>query len=143
MVINNFINFLTTSNWITKLVAVILLWITPALELLLLLLAVVALDYILDVWNIYKYSKGDIRDEIWAQTKRFGVKLIYYTILSILLNGLQVHLIGADFDLYRWFMAVPILGESVGVIATIEKKTGIKLIDSFKDLVKNIFKRGE
>ena len=139
----NFTNFIVNTNWLTKIFAAILLWVIPALELLILLLAIVAVDYILDVWNSYKYSVGDIKDEIWSLTKKFGSKMIYYMILSILLNGLQVHLIESEFDLYRVFMAVPILGEAMGIIITVEKKTGIKLIDNFKDIIKNIFKRGE
>ena len=141
--ITNFLAFLNSSSWITKLFTLLILWFTPALELFTLLMVIMTVDFLLDIWLVYKKSKAsdNIKQEIWEATKLFLTKVFFYSILVLLMNGLQLHLIKDSFNLFRWVVAIPIISESFGVMSTIETYTGIKVIDSIKKLLKNIMSR--
>lgn len=142
-IITNVIAFFSNTSWLTKLFTLLILWFTPALELFALLMVIMTVDYLLDIWLVYKKSKptDNIKQDIWDVTKLFLTKIFFYSILVVLMNGLQLHLIKESFNLFRWVVAIPIISESFGVISTIETYTGIKVIDSVKKLLKNMLSR--
>lgn len=142
-ILTNVVAFFTNSSWLTKSLMALLLWFTPALELFILLIVIMTVDYILDIVNIYRKSKPDecIKKELWNETKLWMTKIFYYSLLVILMNGLQLHLIKDSFDLFRWIVAIPIISESLGIMNTIEKYTGIKVIASFKKFFKGILSK--
>ena len=142
-IIANMFSGLAEGNWLVKILIIILMWINPALELLLLLFGIVAIDYILDCVNIYRRSSPNepIKHLIWEESKTFVLKIVMYSVLAVVMNGLQLHLFKDVFSVYRWFMAVPIIGESLGVIRTIEGILKIKLVDGFLSLIKTTFKK--
>lgn len=142
-IITNFLAFINSSSWVTKTIMALLIWFTPAVELFLLLIVIMTVDYILDIVNLYRKSKPEecIKKELWNETKLWMTKVFYYSLLVILMNGLQLHLIKDSFDLFRWIVAIPIISESLGIMNTIEKYTGIKVIASFKKFFKGLLSK--
>lgn len=141
MYFGNILGIISNGNWITKLISLFVVWFTPALELFLLLIGIVILDYLLDLINIYTKSGADhkIKGEIWEESKTFVKKVCYYSVLVLLMNALQIHLIKDAFELFRWVIAIPIIGESVGIVRTIENKLGVKIIEVIKIWLKRVF----
>lgn len=104
----------------------------------LLLIGLVVIDYLLDLYHVYRTDHESIsRKTIWEQTKLFGTKIIFYSIMVIVINALQLHLVKDLFDLFRWVIAVPIIGEVTGILTTIEIYTGIKVQGALKKVFKN------
>lgn len=142
-ILANVIAFFTNTSWLTKILTVVIIWFTPALELFVLLLGIMFVDYLLDLWSVYKKSKPseNIKKELWEVTKLFLTKIFFYTVLVVLMNGLQLHLIKSSFDLFRWVIAIPIISESFSIMSTIETYTGIRVIDSVKKVFKGMLSK--
>lgn len=137
----NLIRFFTESGWITKILAIFILWLSPALELFLLLIALISIDYLLETYKIWRRpnKRTSIKHKLWANSKIFVTKLIFYSIMVLVLNALQVHLVKEVFEIYRWVIAIPIIGESFSILATIEKYTGMSLVKGVKSVFTSIF----
>lgn len=142
-IISNVLAFFTNTSWLTKILTVVIIWFTPALELFVLLLCIMFIDYLLDLWAVYKNSKptDNTKAKLWEVTKLFLTKVFFYSILVILMNGLQLHLVKESFNLFRWVIAIPIISESFSIMSTIETYTGIKVIDSIKKVFKNMLSK--
>lgn len=142
-ILSNVLAFFTNTSWVTKILTVVIIWFTPALELFVLLLCIMFIDYLLDLWAVYKNSKptDNTKAKLWEVTKLFLTKVFFYSILVILMNGLQLHLVKESFNLFRWVIAIPIISESFSIMSTIETYTGIKVIDSIKKVFKNMLSK--
>lgn len=60
-----------------------------------------------------------------------------YSILVITVNSVQMHLIKEAFDFFKLVIAIPIIAKLVGIIGTIEKYTGVAVVDKVKEYLGN------
>lgn len=128
---NNFV----TSSIVTKLLLFISAFFAPVWELYILLIFLVTVDYIMDlaVWFFGKCKEC----KHWQITQPFIIKLIMYSILVIVVNAVQLHLIKEAFELFKLVMALPIGAELLGILANIEKHTGVAIVDKVRQYLGN------
>ncbi len=134
------INYFFTSSIISKLIFFISAFFAPIYELYILLIFLVSIDYLMDlgVW----FFKGDkLTTKVWDVTKPFIIKLIMYSILVITVNSVQMHLIKEAFELFKMVIAIPIIAELLGIVATVERYTGVQIVDKLKGYMGNWIKR--
>ncbi|WP_313511654.1 hypothetical protein [Sphingobacterium sp.] len=128
---NNFF----TSSLVTKLLIFLSAFFAPIWELYILLLFLTSIDYCMDlfVWffNRCKTCKH------WQITQPFIIKLILYSVLVIVVQAVQNHLIKNDFQIFRLIIAIPIISETMGIIATVERYTGVKILDKARGYLDN------
>ncbi len=94
----------------------------------------------LGVW----FFKGDKKNtKVWDVTKPFIVKLILYSILVITVNSVQMHLIKEAFELFKMVIAIPICAELLGIVATVERYTGVAIVEKLKGYLGNWIKNNE
>jgi|SRR5690625_1683131 len=140
-ILNNMLAFINESHWLFKLVLSILLWFSPALELLFLLVGLISVEYLFGVIRVVKESSMyKLKPLLWAQTKMFCTKLMFYSVMALVVNAVQIHLIKESVELYRLVMAIPVLGETFTILTEVERKTGMKVMTSVKRILKNVFK---
>lgn len=135
-ILKEVINSFFTSSIISKLIFFISAFFAPIYELYILLIFLVSVDYLMDlgVW----FFKGDKQNtKVWDVTKPFIVKLIMYSILVITVNSVQMHLIKEAFELFKMVIAIPIIAELLGIVATVERYTGVKIVDKLKRYLGN------
>lgn len=88
----------------------------------------------LAVW----FFKGDkLTTKVWDVTKPFIIKLIMYSVLVITVNSVQMHLIKEAFELFKMVIAIPIIAELLGIVATVERYTGVQIVDKLKGYLSN------
>lgn len=73
----------------------------------------------------------------WQITQPFIIKLILYSVLVIVVQAVQNHLIKNDFQIFRLIIAIPIISETMGIIATVERYTGVKILDKARGYLDN------
>lgn len=124
-----------TSSLFTKLLMFVSAFFAPVWELYILLIFLCSVDFIMDlgVWFVSKCK--DCKS--WAVTKPFVVKLIMYSILVIVVNAVQQHLIKQAFEIFKLVMAIPIIAELLGIVGTIERYTGVQIVDKIKTYLGN------
>lgn len=130
-IIKEILNSFLTSSLISKLILFISAFFAPIYELYILLIFLVSVDYLMDlgVW----FFKGDKQtSKVWDVTKPFIIKLIMYSILVITVNSVQMHLIKEAFELFKMVIAIPIIAELLGIVATVERYTGVRIVDKLK-----------
>lgn len=130
-ILKEVINSFFTSSIISKLIFFISAFFAPIYELYILLIFLVSIDYLMDlaVW----FFKGDkLITKVWDVTKPFIVKLIMYSVLVITVNSVQMHLIKEAFELFKMVIAIPIIAELLGIVATVERYTGVQIVDKLK-----------
>ncbi len=90
-IIKELFNNFVTSSLVTKLLLFISAFFAPVWELYILLIFLVTVDYIMDlaVWFFGKCKSC----KHWEITQPFIIKLIMYSILVIVVNAVQMHLI--------------------------------------------------
>lgn len=127
-----FDNFLIPS-WISKLFFVALAFLAPVWELYFLLIALVSIDYAMDffVWFKNRSKEG----KVWDITEPVIKKMILYSIMTVSVHAVQQHLIKESFDMFKLIMAIPIIAELGGILATVEKYTGVQLVDKLKEYI--------
>lgn len=139
-ILKEVINSFFTSSIISKLIFFISAFFAPIYELYILLIFLVSIDYLMDlgVW----FFKGDkLTTKVWDVTKPFIIKLIMYSILVITVNSVQMHLIKEAFELFKMVIAIPIIAELLGIVATVERYTGVQIVDKLKGYMGNWIKR--
>lgn len=135
-ILKEVINSFFTSSIISKLIFFISAFFAPIYELYILLIFLVSIDYLMDlgVW----FFAGDKRNtKVWDVTKPFIVKLIMYSLLVITVNSVQLHLIKEAFELFKMVIAIPIIAELLGIVATVERYTGVQIVDKLKGYLGN------
>lgn len=135
----NITNTVSNANWLVKLLMMLTVWFAPAIELLLLLLFLVLVDCFLDIYACLKDGKnkdGKSWYEIILPTIQ---KAIMYGVLAIVINAVQIHLLGTLVSIYPIIMSVPILAEVLSISSTIEKYTGISVQEKIKELFNGVF----
>lgn len=131
--IKQFIEDFIATTWISKLFFLAMTFLFPIWELYLLLLGLVCIDYIMDFYYWFKYDKGVIK--VWSITEPFITKIILYSIMTVSVHAVQQHLIKESFDMFKFIMAIPIVAELGGILGTVEKHTGIQVIDKLKQYI--------
>lgn len=123
-----------TSSFVTKVLIFISTFFAPAKELYILLIALVIFDWIIDigVW-VWSYKKRQEKT-IWEVTKTSITKLIFYSILMLSVNAVQLYLIKDLSDMYKIIMSIPILAELLSITQTVEKHTGISVSETVKSI---------
>ncbi len=66
-----------------------------------------------------------------------------YSILVITVNSVQMHLIKEAFELFKMVIAIPIIAELLGIVATVERYTGVQIVDKLKGYLGNWIKNNE
>lgn len=127
---NNFI----TSSIITKLLIFVSAFFAPVWELYILLIFLVTVDYIVDL-GVWFFSK--IKQKHWEITQPFIIKLIMYSIMVIVVNAVQLHLIKEAFEIFKLVIAIPIGAELLGILSTVEKHTGVAIVDKARQYLGN------
>lgn len=123
------------SSLVTKLLIFISAFMAPTWELYLLLIFLTCTDYCMDL-GVWFFSKGkDCKH--WQITQPFILKLIMYSILVIVIQAVQNHLIKDDFQIFKLVLSIPIISETLGIVTTIEKITGIAIVQKLKDYLGN------
>lgn len=120
-----------TSSFVSKLLIFISAFFAPVWELYILLIFLVIIDYLIDLGIWFFKSKKEIK--CWKVTQPFVLKIILYSILVITVNSVQMHLIKEAFDFFKLVIAIPIIAELLGIISTIEKYTGVAIVDKVKE----------
>lgn len=131
--IKQFIEDFIATTWISKLFFLAMTFLFPIWELYLLLLGLVCIDYIMDFYYWFKHDKGVIK--VWSITEPFITKIILYSIMTVSVHAVQQHLIKESFDMFKFIMAIPIVAELGGILGTVEKHTGIQVIDKLKQYI--------
>lgn len=109
-------------------------WVTPALELWLLVLFLTALDWVLDMWHKYRETKSG--KVLWEEvTKPMISKLIYYLVLALALHSVQLHMVKDTMPLYTIIMAIPVTAELMSVVKTVEDNTSLKVLTKLQELI--------
>lgn len=128
------INTFLTSSFITKLLMFISAFFAPIWELYVLLMFLVIIDYLVDlgVWMVKEWKVK----KCWDITQPFVVKVIMYSILVITVNAVQQHLIKDVFDFFKLVVAIPIIAQMIEIVGTVERHTGVKMVDKVKDILK-------
>src|SRR5690606_30737114 len=72
----------------------------------------------------------------WDITQPFVVKVIMYSILVITVNAVQQHLIKDVFDFFKLVVAIPIIAQMIEIVGTVERHTGVKMVDKVKEILK-------
>lgn len=141
-IIKEVLNSFLTSSFISKLILFISAFFAPVYELYILLIFLVSVDYLMDlaVW----FFHGDKQTtKSWDVTKPFIIKLIMYSVLVISVNSVQIHLIKEAFELFKMVLSIPICAELLGIVATVERYTGVKIVDKLKRYLGNWVKSKE
>ncbi len=118
------------SSILTKLLIFISAFFAPVWELYILLIFLCSIDYILDIIVFFNGKCKDCKH--WMITKPYIIKVILYSVLVIVVNAVQMHLIKEAFDFFKLIIAIPVVAETLGIITTIEKYTGIQILDKAK-----------
>lgn len=128
------INTFLTSSIVTKLLMFISAFFAPIWELYVLLMFLVIIDYLVDlgVWMVKEWKVK----KCWDITQPFVVKVIMYSILVITVNAVQQHLIKDVFDFFKLVVAIPIIAQMIEIVGTVERHTGVKMVDKVKDILK-------
>jgi len=126
-------NFLT-SSLVTKILLFISVFLAPVWELYILLMFLVCLDYLIDLGVWFLRHRQVVK--AWEVTKPFVVKVIMYSVLVITVNAVQLHLVKEAFELFKMVMAIPIIAELLGIIGTVERYTGVALVEKVKEMLK-------
>lgn len=129
-----FTNFIT-SSFVTKFLLFLSAFFAPVWELYFLLLFLVVVDYIIDFINWYRFDKKV--EKSWTVTQPFVTKVIMYSVLAITVNAVQQHLIKETFDFFKLVIAIPIVAELIGILGSVEKTTGVAIVDKVKEYIKN------
>ena len=125
-------------SFIFNVVAGIIAWLSPSLELLLLLYGLTTLDWMLDVRQFFKNDSPKI--DLWAKVTRPTIeKITLYTVMALAVFATQQHLFKQLVPLYTIIMAVPISAELVSICTTVEKNTGIKVVTRIHELFNSFF----
>jgi len=120
-----------TSSFISKLFLFISAFFAPVWELYILLIFLVIIDYLIDLGIWFFKSKKDVK--CWNVTQPFVLKIILYSILVITVNSVQMHLIKEAFDFFKLVITIPIIAELLGIVGTVEKYTGVAIVDKVKE----------
>ncbi|WP_164108260.1 MULTISPECIES: hypothetical protein [Sphingobacterium] len=128
-------NQFITSSFVTKLLLFISAFFAPVWELYILLMFLVIVDYLIDlgVWMLKEWKSK----RCWEITQPFVIKVIMYSILVITVNAVQQHLIKEAFDFFKLIIAIPITAQLIEIVGTVERTTGIALVDKVKDYLSN------
>jgi len=128
------INTFLTSSIVTKLLMFISAFFAPVWELYILLMFLVMTDYMIDlgVWIIKEWRQK----KCWDITQPFVTKVIMYSILVISVNAVQQHLIKDVFDFFKLVVAIPIIAQMIEIVGTVERHTGVKMVDKVKEILK-------
>ena len=129
------LNTFVTSSIFTKLLMFLSAFFAPVWELYILLIFLCSVDFMMDlgVWFVSKCK--DCKS--WSVTKPYIVKLIMYSILVIVVNAVQQHLIKEAFEIFKLVMAIPIIAELLGIVGTVERHTGVQIVDKLKGYLGN------
>jgi hypothetical protein len=123
--------------WMAILAAIIT-WFSPAVELLLLLYGLTVLDWMLDVHMFIKNK--ECRKELWPTVTRPTIeKLALYSAFALAVHATQLHLIKSGFDIYRILMITPIAAELLSITKSVEANTGIQLVTRVQDVINGFF----
>lgn len=123
-------------NFLFALLSAILAWISPALELIVLLYALATVDWILDIRTFLKDKSPKI--ELWRSITRPTIeKLFLYSVLALSTYAVQRHLFYDSIPLYVIVMTVPISGELISITKTVEEGTGIRVVSKIQELFNN------
>ncbi|WP_166334632.1 phage holin family protein [Sphingobacterium chungjuense] len=124
-----FIDFFA-SPLVMKILMFLSAFFAPLMKLYLLLLFLTIVDYCIDitVWyiNQRKVSKHT------TVTLPFVLKIIMYSLLVIVVHAVQVYLIEDIFDFFKLVVAIPIIAETLGIVASVERYTGVQILDKVK-----------
>lgn len=125
-------------NFIFNLLAALVVWISPALELIFLLYFLVVLDWMLDICNFMKSDAPKV--ELWKSiTKPMTEKLLLFSTLAVASFAVEVHLFKNAIPLYMVVMGVPISGELISITKTVEAHTGIKVVSKIQEIFNSFF----
>lgn len=123
-----------TSSFVTKILLFISAFFAPVWELYILLMFLVMTDYLIDlgVWIMKEWKVK----KCWDITQPFVTKVIMYSILVISVNAVQQHLIKEAFDFFKLIIAIPITASLIEIIGSVERATGIQMVDKVKEILK-------
>lgn len=123
------------SSILTKILMFVSAFFAPIWELYILLMFLVMVDYLVDlgVWMLKEWKTK----KCWEITQPFVVKVIMYSILVITVNAVQQHLIKEAFDFFKLIIAIPITAQLIEIIATVERATGVAIVDKVKSYLGN------
>lgn len=123
-----------TSSFVTKVLLFISAFFAPVWELYVLLMFLVIIDYLVDL-GVWAWKEIRIK-KCWDITQPFVVKVIMYSILVITVNAVQQHLIKDVFDFFKLVVAIPIIAQMIEIVGTVERHTGVKMVDKVKEILK-------
>lgn len=130
-VIKQFLIDFFASPLVMKIMMFLSAFFAPLMKLYLLLLFLTIVDYLIDivVWyvNERKHSKHT------TVTLPFVLKIIMYSLLVIVVHAVQVFLIEDIFDFFKLVVAIPIIAELLGIVASVERYTGVQIVDKVKN----------
>lgn len=124
-----------SSSFISKLLIFVSTFFAPVWELYILLIFLVIIDYLIDLGVWFFKEKRNIK--CWNVTQPFVLKLIMYSILVITVNAVQLHLIKEAFELFKLVIAIPIIAELLGIVSSVERTTGVAIVDKLKSYLGN------
>lgn len=124
-----------TSSFISKLLIFVSAFFAPVWELYILLIFLVIVDYLIDLGVWFFKHKKEIK--CWTVTQPFVLKLIMYSILVITVNAVQLHLVKEAFQFFKLVIAIPIISSLLEIVATVERTTGIAIVEKVKEYLGN------
>lgn len=130
----------TKEGIIINLLVALLAWLSPALELVILLYGLTLFDWILDSY-LYLLKNKQPLSELWEKvTKPVVTKLIFYSVLALSVHAVQTHLFKTTVPAYQILMGIPISAELISIATTVEQKTDVKVITKIQEIFDNFFK---
>lgn len=133
--IKQFFTDFLTAPLVTKLCLFISAFLAPVWKLYILLLFLTCIDFLIDI-TVWYFQKSK-ESKPWVVTMPFVIKIIMYSLLVITVHAVQVFLIENVFDFFKLVLAIPIISELLSILASIERYTGVALVDRVKEMISN------
>lgn len=130
----------TKEGIIINLLVMILAWLSPALELVILLYGLTLFDWMLDSYLYLIRDRKDLRGFWDNVTKPVVTKIIFYSILALSVHSVQMHLFKTTVPAYQVIMGIPISAELLSIATTVEKKTDLKIITKIQEIFNSFTK---
>lgn len=119
--------------WV-KVLAVLIAWLAPSLELIALVYFLITIDWLLDLWR-WRTLKGG-KDDLWKKVNNpTAVKFIAYSALALSVHAVQTHLVKGVFDMYKFVMVIPIAAELLSIGKVVEEATGINIVNRIQGAI--------
>lgn len=126
-------------TWI-KILAVIIAWLAPSLELILLVYGLILIDWILDAWRWRRLGGNKL--DLWDKVNSpMVVKFISYSALALSVHAVQQHLVKDMFNMYQLVMIAPVAAELISISKVVEEATGVNVVNRVQSAIDSLFHR--